>query len=241
MTLKKQNRVVIVAFVQIISASLKLFACFFDPKMSKSTEEAVIAVKSYLEGANRPYNSNDIFNNLQNKFSKPAVNKALDALVASQDVCDRMHGKQKIYFLSQDRYQVDNAKLKEMDDQIDQFQAESSKLKESMAAKEKKMKVLKEHVPIEQLEQQLKSVSEEIVVLKDKLASINSKSKNIDPEVHSKIKNNYQVLTTEWKRRKRLASEMIDMVLENCSKPKKAFYDEVGVETDEAVQVEVPF
>lgn len=209
-------------------------------QMSKSTEEAMVAAKSYLQSTNRPYSANDIFNNLQNKFSKAAIVKALDTLVATNEVCERINGKQKIYFLSQEHFEIDNEKLKELDNKAEQATVEISKFKEAIVLKEQKIKVFKEHVPIENYEEQLESLKEEVFNLKNKLESINVKCKNIDPEVHSKIKNDHKMLTTEWRKRKRLASQVFDTVLESYSKPKKAFLEEVGIETDEDVNVVMP-
>ena len=208
--------------------------------MNKSIEEAKSAVKNYLESTNRPYSSNDIFNNLQNKFSKAAIVKSLDSLVESSEVSERVNGKQKIYFLSQEKFKFDEQNLKDMDEKLEQFNIEKNELKESISIKEQKIKALKEHVPLEKFEEQIKVVDEQVSELKTKLESIDEKCKNIDPEVHLKIKNNHELLVTEWKKRKRLASQVIDLIMENYPKSKKMFLEEVGIETDEDVSAQVP-
>ncbi|XP_017460739.1 PREDICTED: homologous-pairing protein 2 homolog [Rhagoletis zephyria] len=200
--------------------------------MSKSTGESTKAVKEYLKKTNRPYSSNDIVNNLQSKFNKATVVKALDALVADSIVCERVNGKQKIYFFNQGNIQVDHEKLKEMDLLIGQLNSKMSKLKESVDGKEKKKKTLKEHIPMEQLESKIKTIRKETAQSRDKLKSYKERCKNVNPDDQKKVNNAHKTLQTEMRKRKRIASEAIDSMLEHCSKPKKAFLEEVGIECD---------
>jgi len=55
-----------------------------------------------------------------------------------------------------------------------------------------------------------------------------------------KVKSERQKLVNEWKKRKRMATSMIDMILEGYPKPKKALIEEIGIETDEDMKVSVP-
>jgi len=73
--------------------------------------------------------------------------------------------------------------------------------------------------------------------LQNKLEAIDSKAKDFDPKLNDKIKSDRKTLVTEWKKRKRMAIEMIDRILETSSKPKKAFIEELGIETDEDIRL----
>lgn len=48
------------------------------------------AVYEYLKAQNRPYSVNDIVTNLQNEHAKPAVQKALDTLVARNKIFEKV-------------------------------------------------------------------------------------------------------------------------------------------------------
>ena len=44
----------------------------------------------------------------------------------------------------------------------------------------------------------------------------------------------------EWRKRKRIATDIVDAVMEGYPKRKKDLYEEVGLETDEEVGVTLP-
>lgn len=201
--------------------------------MSKSgIGETTKAVKEYLKKTNRPYSLNDIINNLQGKYTKVTVMKALDTLVTDNIICERLNKKQKIYFYDQGNIKVDNEKLKEMDILIDQLNTKVNKLKDSVGTKESKKKSLKEHIPIKDVENKLTKIRNGIAQSKVKITSLRERCKNANPEEQTKVKKAHKTLSTEWRKRKRLASEAIDSILETSSKPKKAFLEEIGVEID---------
>nr|XP_009508185.1 PREDICTED: homologous-pairing protein 2 homolog [Phalacrocorax carbo] len=44
----------------------------------------------------------------------------------------------------------------------------------------------------------------------------------------------------EWRRRKRMATELLEAILEGYPKSKKQFFEEVGIETDEDHNITLP-
>ena len=203
--------------------------------MSKSVDDATADVKEYLYSQNRPYSCNDIFNNLQNKFNKATVQKALDSLTSSTDICEKLNGKQKVYFANQLNFEVNEQKLKEVDIEIENINKNVELLKKSINDKEIQIKKLKNHVPMEELCKKHESLKEQNAQLQDRLSNVKTKCQNlkVTAEEQSKMKKVHCNLTNELKKRKRLASQVFDMILENYPKSKKAFFDEVGIETDE--------
>ena len=45
---------------------------------------------------------------------------------------------------------------------------------------------------------------------------------------------------TLWRKRKRMASEVLDSILESWQKPKKSLFEDIGIDTDESVGVKMP-
>ena len=43
-----------------------------------------------------------------------------------------------------------------------------------------------------------------------------------------------------WRKRKRMASDILDSILESWPKSKASLYEDIGVDTDEAVGVNMP-
>lgn len=205
--------------------------------MSKENQDLV---EDYLETANRPYSLIDICNNLQNKLNKPNITKALEKLVEVGKVIEKINGKQKIYFISQDRFVIDIQKLKDLDQQIEQLENEINSKKQSISTKEKNIQGEGQIVPLEELEKQLKMNLELVHQLKEKVESVSKTSIDIDPDEQSQIRNKRKLLITEWKSRKRLANHVLETIIESYPKSKKHFFEEVGIETDEDYNAIIP-
>ncbi|KAF4533498.1 hypothetical protein B566_EDAN000983 [Ephemera danica] len=59
-------------------------------------------VLNYLKEQNRPYNANDITQNLHKQYGRTAIQKALDYLVAKGKVREQKYGKQKVYAIKRE-------------------------------------------------------------------------------------------------------------------------------------------
>jgi hypothetical protein len=71
--------------------------------MSKKEGDAaaMAAVLQYFIHQNRPYSAQDVFMNLHKEFSKAVVQKVIDQLVESQQLREKVNGKQKCYVANQ--------------------------------------------------------------------------------------------------------------------------------------------
>ncbi|XP_005429678.1 homologous-pairing protein 2 homolog [Geospiza fortis] len=74
----------------------------------------------------------------------------------------------------------------------------------------------------------------------EKLERIKSATNHVTPEEKDKVCREQQLYRREWRRRKRMATELLDAILEGYPKSKKQFFEEVGIETDEDHGVELP-
>lgn len=73
----------------------------------------------------------------------------------------------------------------------------------------------------------------------EKVAALTVAAGNIKPEDKARIEKEYNANVGEWKKRKRLIKNITDTILENYPKSKKALYDDIGVETDEAAGIDI--
>lgn len=73
----------------------------------------------------------------------------------------------------------------------------------------------------------------------EKVAALTAAAGNIKPEDKARIEKEYNANVGEWKKRKRLIKNITDTILENYPKSKKALYDDIGVETDEAAGIDI--
>nr|ACQ58166.1 Homologous-pairing protein 2 homolog [Anoplopoma fimbria] len=210
--------------------------------MSKKDNGATL-ILAYLNEKNRPYSAQDVFCNLQKQhgFGKTAVVKAVELLALEGKIKEKMYGKQKIYFADQSQFKnVNDTDLKAMDSQISQLSAEVQSLTQSCRQLDAKLKELNSQLTTEEMMSEIQELKKESSGYRARLEKIKSATNHVTPEEKEKVYKDRDVYVKEWKKRKRLASDMMDSILEGYPKSKKQFLDEVGVETDEDCKVVVP-
>ncbi|XP_068560567.1 homologous-pairing protein 2 homolog isoform X2 [Cebidichthys violaceus] len=170
-----------------------------------------------------------------------AVVKAMELLALEGKIKEKAYGKQKIYFADQSQFtNVNEADLKAMDCQISQLSAEVQSLTQSCRQLDAELKELSSSLTAEEMMSEIRELKAECSGYRARLEKIKSATNHVTPEEKEKVYKDRDVYVKEWKKRKRLASDMMDSILEGYPKSKKQFLDEVGVETDEDCKVVVP-
>ncbi|XP_070838186.1 homologous-pairing protein 2 homolog [Chaetodon trifascialis] len=210
--------------------------------MSKKDNGAAL-ILAYLNEKNRPYSAQDVFSNLQKQhgLGKTAVVKAMELLALEGKIKEKIYGKQKIYFADQAQFKdVNDADLKAMDSQISELSAEVQTLTQSCRQLDAELKELSSSLTTEEMVSEIQELKAECSGYRARLEKIKSATNHVTPEEKEKVYKEQSVYVKEWKKRKRLASDMINAILEGYPKSKKEFLDEAGVETDEDCKVVVP-
>lgn len=214
--------------------------------MAKSNiDDAKLEVKRFLINANRPYSCTDVANNFQNKFNKSLIQKSLDSLVEQNDVIEKLNGKQKIYFILQENTNFNEESMKKVQEKIEQHNQLIEELNKSIAEKREKLNALKSYVSIEELQDCLARLQAQVDELRLQSKEYESKcsaAKNMDAAIERKstLTLKRKKLVDEWRKRKRMATGIINTIMENYSKKKKDFFEEVGIETDDDNNVVIP-
>ncbi|XP_033945869.1 homologous-pairing protein 2 homolog isoform X1 [Pseudochaenichthys georgianus] len=210
--------------------------------MSKK-DNGTSVILAYLNEKNRPYSSQDVFCNLQKQhgLGKTAVVKAMDLLALEGKIKEKSYNKQKIYFADQSQFKdVDDVELKAMDAQISQLSADVQSITQSSRQLDAELKELNSALTTEEVMSEIKELKAECSGYRARVEKIKSATNHVTPEEREKVYTDRNVYVKEWKKRKRLASDMMDSILEGYPKSKKQFLEEVGVETDEDCKVVVP-
>ncbi|XP_018557742.1 LOW QUALITY PROTEIN: homologous-pairing protein 2 homolog [Lates calcarifer] len=210
--------------------------------MSKKDNGASL-ILAYLNEKNRPYSAQDVFCNLQKQhgLGKTAVVKAMELLALEGKIKEKTYGKQKIYFADQAQFKdVSDTDLKVMDCQISELSAEAQSLAQSCRQLDTELKELNSSLTTEEMMSEIQQLKDECSGYRARLEKIKSATNHVTPEEKEKVCKEQTVYVKEWKKRKRLASDMVNAILEGYPKSKKEFLDEVGVETDEDCKVAVP-
>ncbi|XP_037796141.1 homologous-pairing protein 2 homolog [Penaeus monodon] len=216
--------------------------------MSKKDADSTARIRQYLEHQNRPvehqnrpYSVNDIFMNLHKDIGKTAVQKCLDQLVADGCVKEKVYGKQKVYVFDQSQFPpLDETQLKEMDRKITDLN-ETIKQKERICGEtEARLRSLNSSLTTEEAVKKLQDLEEEVSRLQKKLADLQENQVLISKEEKDQINSENEKMVKMWRKRRRMAMDILDAILEGYPKKKKDLFDDIGIETDEDVGVKLP-
>ncbi|XP_073428424.1 homologous-pairing protein 2 homolog [Dendrobates tinctorius] len=212
--------------------------------MSKSKDAAASSlILKYLNDQNRPYSTQDVFSNLQREhgLGKTAVVKAMELLAQQGKIKEKVYGKQKIYFADQDQFpNVSDTELKSLDVQISELSSKVQSVQQSCRQLETELKDLNSSMTTEEMMNEIKELTQECSRHEEKLQKIKSATKHVTPEEKEKVYSERKQYSKEWRKRKRMATDIFEAILEGYPKSKKQFFEEVGIETDEEHNVTVP-
>ncbi|XP_048223148.1 homologous-pairing protein 2 homolog [Perognathus longimembris pacificus] len=215
--------------------------------MSKGRAEAAAGAPGillrYLQEQNRPYSAQDMFGNLQKEhgLGKTVVVKALEQLAQQGKIKEKTYGKQKIYFADQDQFDVvSEADLHSLDAKIVALAAKVQSLQQSCRHMETELKELTNSLTTPEMQKEIQELKKECAGYTERLKNIKAATNHVTPEEKEQVYRERQQYCKEWRKRKRMATEMCDAILEGYSKSKKQFFEEVGIETDEDCNVRLP-
>uniref|UniRef100_A0A8D9EPU6 Homologous-pairing protein 2 homolog n=1 Tax=Cacopsylla melanoneura TaxID=428564 RepID=A0A8D9EPU6_9HEMI len=209
--------------------------------MNANTE----AVFKYLKQTNRPYSVNDIIQNLHKKYNKTVVQNALDELVKADHVMSKTYGKQVIYCIKQSGKNAEKKdasvvkeELKTKERELTEKQALLKKLQDENKQIKAKVKNLTQNLTTEESLVMKTKLVQEVTEKKTKLENLSNNVEVVSEADKKKLQETKEKLVKEYRKRKRMCTEMLDAVLENYPKSKKILLEETGVETDEMVKME---
>ncbi|XP_074117705.1 homologous-pairing protein 2 homolog [Sminthopsis crassicaudata] len=214
--------------------------------MSKGRADPAVApglVLNYLREQNRPYSAQDVFGNLQRDhgLGKAAVVKALEQLAQQGKVKEKVYGKQKIYFADQNEFDtLSDTDLKGLDDEILSLTSKVQSVQQSCRHLEAELKELTSSLTTPEMCKEIEELKKECASYTERLSKIKTTTNHVTPEEKEKVYQERQKYHREWKKRKRMATELFDAILEGYPKSKKQFFEEVGIETDEDYNVVLP-
>lgn len=76
--------------------------------------------------------------------------------------------------------------------------------------------------------------------LQQKLSDLTENRVLVSKEEQDSVKKESEGMTKQWRKRRRLALDMLDAILEGYSHTKVHLYEEIGVETDQDAGVVLP-
>lgn len=198
-------------------------------------------VYKFMMAANRPFSGNDVFSNLQRQgVGKSAVDKALDQLAKDNKITVKLNGKQKIYCAMQsaDSMAKDQKEIQSIDEQLSKISEALRLIEHEYRQSEVEVNTLQSTLSTAGVELRMAEMEKTVSELRMQLDLISRNTEgNVSAKDMEQTKKDYEKSVGEYKKRKRMCTDVLDSILENCPKPKKALFEEIGIETDESVDM----
>ncbi|CAD5115859.1 DgyrCDS4799 [Dimorphilus gyrociliatus] len=205
-----------------------------------SAKETSDGILQYITQQNRPYSATDIFNNLHGKFGKTAVVKALESLAADGKLVEKIYGKQKVYGPNQDSMpSIPPDELVKMRQKVAELQREN----EELTKNEKKLDMLisekRNAIPTNELKQKVQDYQKQLQDITKRVDSCKNNPNAVSAKDMEKIKKERNKFLAFWRKRRRIANDILDAMLESGDKKKSELMEELGIETDEDYNVNI--
>ncbi|XP_063833592.1 homologous-pairing protein 2 homolog [Ostrinia nubilalis] len=193
------------------------------------------AILKYLVDTNRPYSCADVTVNLRGAYTKTVVQKNLDALAESGKIKCKLYGKQKVYAA----IQLDN---QEAENDVEDYDALFKTLTETLAEKsnglkaaETTLKTLTSAPTTSSAKSQIAEARTRMESIEAKLGTLRNSTEVLSADEKATIMNAHDTMLREYRKRKRICSDILEAILEGYPKTKKTLLDELCIETDEMV------
>ena len=105
---------------------------------------------------------------------------------------------------------------------------------------EAKLKELQSQPTNAEAERQIAELESMVSNMEERLHKLSNEQNLVTKEEKESISKNHEIAIKEWRKRKRMCTNVIDAILESYPKSKKDFFEEVGIETDEDMGVKIP-
>lgn len=181
----------------------------------------------------------NIVDSLQTRGVKKAgTERSLAALVSKGTVTKKEFGKVNLFILAQSQLELpDPEQQKAVDEDIADLSARLSELNDSLSELRGKVAQLNSTLSAEEAREEIQRLDAVVEAKESKLAKLGDGSSLLTKEEKMKVEFAYFTLLSAWKKRKKMAKNIADIIGESSGMKPRAFYDEVGVETDEEVNV----
>ncbi|VDO31358.1 unnamed protein product [Haemonchus placei] len=203
--------------------------------MSKSDLEkkAFTKIPEYMLEQNRPYSAIDVFTNLKQEFGKTLVLKVLESSVSSGILKDKVIGKQKIFYANQDKLEkYDEAAIADCDSRINSLSEEVKSLTAKYKDIQTELRDLSNVKTTAELRTLTSTIKTNIENMKARITKLETSRDAAAAEDGKRALQVESAISKIVQKRKRLATDMLNAIMENSPLPKRELLDSMGVELD---------
>lgn len=156
-------------------------------------------------------------------------------------ITEKINGKQKVYAPKQDQFgEYDENEVKKIDEKIRLSQEKLKQLQETLKTQDAELRNVNSTLTTEDAKARLEDLTSKCNKYQERIKNIKSASNHVTPEEKDKIYKEHKLYVQSWRKRKRMATEILNSILEGYPKPKKQLFEDIGIETDEEYGAVIP-
>ncbi|CAK8698473.1 unnamed protein product [Clavelina lepadiformis] len=206
--------------------------------MSNEAEKDIL---EYMKSQNRPYSASDVFLNLHKKHGKTAVVKAMENLSEQGKLLEKVYGKSKIYVVHQSQFpEVADIDLQKLDEEVTKLDRQITDTNSRFATVNAECQKVQASLTTSKVLANIEIINSEIEILEKRLAELKCNGPCMDPVKKNTMVDEHKLNISQWRKRKKMTTDLMNAVLEGYPKSKRQFLEEVGLETDESCSVSLP-
>lgn len=176
----------------------------------------------------------------KHNVKKTAVERSLASLIEKGKVSKKEYGKAKIFIVRQDSIEMPDedemvnldTEIKTLNTQLTDVTARTNKLQDELA-------LLNKEYTLEEARKRDEELTNELAKKEQKREGLGDGSKLISKDDKFKMDHTYYNVRSLWKKYKRIVIDITDQIGEATGKKNAELHEEIGIETDEAVNVNI--
>lgn len=202
--------------------------------------EAKKIILDYMKTQNRPFNAVMLFENLHGVVKKTQAVKLMADLAAAGKVVEKLKGKQKIYWATQEGLVIADAKgLAKLDKEIESLRTEKKSIAGELGEIGSRISSLNNALTNEEADAEIEKLTKENAELETKLTRLRGGAKLVSKADKDKAEKQYEHVRLEWRKRKRMCMDVVKQVGEGAGKKDKEIMEEVELEGDDDAGVDL--
>eukprot|EP00298_Acanthocystis_sp_HF-20_P009725 c18466_g1_i2.p1 GENE.c18466_g1_i2~~c18466_g1_i2.p1 ORF type:complete len:352 (-),score=200.97 c18466_g1_i2:31-1086(-) len=214
-----------------------------EPVKAVAEKDAAPLILDFLKQKNRPYNAQTMFDSLHGQVKKPHVVRVLETLATSNQILCKEFGKNKVYFPNQSDYEdVSPEEFVGLEETEKSLEGEVTELKEQLKSLSSELAASQSQLTTEAAKLQIEKLKQENEALQNKLNIMQSGGvKPVSDQEMKAAKKKLEDKKKIWRKAKRACMNVVELICdnENVSKKPRELMEEVGIETDEDVNMTI--
>ncbi|ELR12638.1 Polyprotein [Acanthamoeba castellanii str. Neff] len=193
--------------------------------------EAKKIILDYMKTQNRPFNAVMLFENLHGVVKKTQAVKLMADLAAAGKVVEKLKGKQKIYWATQEGLVIADAKgLAKLDKEIESLRTEKKSIAGELGEIGSRISSLNNALTNEEADAEIEKLTKENAELETKLTRLRGGAKLVSKADKDKAEKQYEHVR---------CMDVVKQVGEGAGKKDKEIMEEVELEGDDDAGVDL--